>query len=419
MSADKQVLRKAIGARLRAIREDDPYWTRGEMAQLLRGVATTAELPHIARLASLTDMIKQWEAGAHLPRRRYRLLYCRLSGRAEEELFGPPTGQERMADPSPEIVAAICTALFSPSRAGAGEPPAADVLKARARRAWQLRQSTDYNALGELLVGALADSETALHAHSSGPHSDVLAAYVHIHNAAASLLKRLGASEAAAVAADRALQAARATDDLLLVGAATLRLANVFLAGGRLTEAVDTAVNGADALLPRMHDGARYAATWGALLLTGAVAAASLRDRSQAWEMLGQAKVAGALLDEEFADLHAIFGPVNLAIHGVQVATELDDHREALLRARRVNADRLPPVLLERRSTLLIDVARAHRARGDNTAAAGALQEAERVAPQEVRYNPVARTLASGLLAASQRRDPDLRALAERLGAST
>jgi len=59
-----------------------------------------------------------------------------------------------------------------------------------------------------------------------------------------------------------------------VVGAATLHLANVFLAGRRNGEAMDTAARGADVLPPRAGARQEEVATFGALLLTAAVAAA-------------------------------------------------------------------------------------------------------------------------------------------------
>ncbi|MFI0357673.1 hypothetical protein [Actinomadura sp. 9N407] len=84
MPSDKE----AIGARLRQAREAPPYWTRGEFARLLRAQATPDERPYVAHVGTLTDMIKQWESGKHLPSHRYRRLYARVTGRAEAELFG-------------------------------------------------------------------------------------------------------------------------------------------------------------------------------------------------------------------------------------------------------------------------------------------------------------------------------------------
>jgi hypothetical protein len=71
-------------------------------------------------------------------------------------------------------------------------------------------------------------------------------------------------------------------------------------------------------------------------------------EAAQAWEFLGHAKAAVAVSSHEQADLYAVFGPVSLAVHGVQVATELGDGREALRRAQLVDVGRMPAVPLER-----------------------------------------------------------------------
>lgn len=137
-------------------------------------------------------------------------------------------------------------------------------------------------------------------------------------------------------------------------------------------------------------------------------------ETAQAWEFLGHAKAATAVHDREHADLYAVFGPVNLAVHGVQVATELGDGREALRRADKTDPGRMPAVLLERRSMLLTDIARAQHMQGDNAAAGETLIEAERVAPLEVRYSSAARGLLSELLSAQAHPSAELREPAAR-----
>src|SRR5512139_121525 len=76
-----------IGARLRAEREATPYWSRGRLARLLRDAADPRERDDLAHISSLTDMIKQWENGKHVPDHRYRKLYCEVTGKTAEELF--------------------------------------------------------------------------------------------------------------------------------------------------------------------------------------------------------------------------------------------------------------------------------------------------------------------------------------------
>jgi hypothetical protein len=190
--------------------------------------------------------------------------------------------------------------------------------------------------------------------------------------------------------------------------------ANVFLSGSRYAEAIETAARGADDLSPGAGARTEEIVTFGALLLTAAVAAARMGDAAQAWEFLGYAKSAANGMAGEYAGLCAVFGPVNLAIHGVQVATELGDGREALRRAELVDASRLPATLVERRSTLLIDIARSHDRQGDYADAGATLVAAERLAPLEVRYNGVARSLLADLVSRAGA-SGELREMAARL----
>ena len=99
------------------------------------------------------------------------------------------------------------------------------------------------------------------------------------------------------------------------------------------------------------------------------------------------------------------------------MAAELGDGREVLRRARYVEPTRLPPYLVERRTHYLIDVARGHAHRADDPAALATLLEAEQLAPQEVRYNPIASELVMVLLKRERRAATSgLRDLSARLG---
>ncbi|QXJ20707.1 helix-turn-helix transcriptional regulator [Actinomadura graeca] len=84
MSPDK----KAVGARLREVREAPPYWSRAELARLLRAAADPRDRVNMPHVPSLVTMIKQWESGKWLPNPRYRVLYARVTGLSEDELFG-------------------------------------------------------------------------------------------------------------------------------------------------------------------------------------------------------------------------------------------------------------------------------------------------------------------------------------------
>ncbi len=108
-----------------------------------------------------------------------------------------------------------------------------------------------------------------------------------------------------------------------------------------------------------------------------------------------------------------LFGPSNVALHGVQIAAELGDGSETLRRAARVDPDRLPGELLERRSHFYVDVARGHAQQTNDGAAVATLLQADRLAPEDVRFNPLVRDLVMVLLRRErQRATPGLRELA-------
>lgn len=410
------------GGTLRAWRRSRG-WDVPEMARQLRHAAGSDPMP---AHDSLVRMLRGWEAGRHAAGERYELLYAAALGISPEQIHGGPEHQgqqeEHAADPAapsgpyaPDVIAAIGEALHS-AQGGEHRPDRAPgVVRRDIGQAWELRQSAQYVRLGALLTGLLHDTAAWLNASGDDRQAaEAAAATVHTHDMVSSLLKRLGAYEMAAIVADRAFRIAGQTGSGLLVGAAQLRVANVYLSASRHAEAIAVAAAAAGNLPPTAASPPAAVATFGALLLTAAVAAARMGEAAQAWEFLGHAKAAAVLIGHEQADLFAVFGPVNLAVHGVQVATDLGDGREALRRAETVDVGQMPPVLLERRSTLLIDIARSQHMRRDHAAAGETLLEAEHVAPLEVRYNGTAHRLLSELLAGS-RASAELREMATRL----
>jgi hypothetical protein len=320
-----------------------------------------------------------------------------------------------------EIVAAIRRVLlgYGPPLADIGLTGELDirVLDRRVLEAWKLRQGSHYLEVGKALPRLLADAQLASQELAGDQQAMALGLLAHSYNTASSVLRKLGDNGLAVIAADRAVQAARTVDEPLLLAASAYRLANVFLPVGRIVEAKEVALSAAGALEPRLDASAAHLATWGGLLLTAAVAAARQGDGREAWELVGEAKAAARRLGTDHADLHTIFGPTSLAIQGVQVAAELGDGHEVLRRAKLVEPTRLPAHLVERRSHFLIDVARGHAYRANDSAALATLLEAERLAPEEVRYNPIASELVMVLLRRERRAaTPGLRDLSARIG---
>jgi transcriptional regulator with XRE-family HTH domain len=319
----------------------------------------------------------------------------------------------------PKVVTRLGSVLLPvrPSHATSA-PLTLEQLTVRVRHAWVLRQQAQYAALGELLASLIPDVEQTASAGDVERQGAVRLA-VHTYNAASSLLKKLGDSALALIAADRAVRLAQSIDDSLLTAAAAYRLANVLLPAGRLDETRQIALAAANAIEPGKMQSTRSLATWGGLLLTAAVASARHGDESDAWEVLGEARAASLLLGADHADWHAIFGPTNVAIHGVQVAVELGDGRGAVRRGERLKPERMPASLLERRAQFLIDLAHAHALTGHDSDALATLLRAEHTAPQEVALSADVHRLTEGLL--RQRRgsvSSELRGFATRLGVS-
>lgn len=328
----------------------------------------------------------------------------------------------------PEVTGELSGAMLAADRCGkANRRYAADdsggvrslpELTIRVRRAWKLRQQASYTSLGGHLAQLIPDVELSSINLRGAEHHEALRLTVHTYNATSSLLKRLGDIELALLAADRAVRAARSVDDPLLIAAASYRLANVFLAASRLDDTREVALHAADSVAPDKMSTAVGLASWGGLLLTGAVASARMGDGSRAWELFGEARTASRLLGFEHADVHTIFGPTNVAIHAVQLAAELGDGLDAVRRGETVDAERMPPSLNERRCQYLIDLAHGHLLLGGDGVATETLLRAERTAPEEVHFNPTTHDLVQTMLERERRSaTPGLRGLAQRIGA--
>ncbi|MBV9312549.1 MAG: helix-turn-helix domain-containing protein [Pseudonocardia sp.] len=348
-------------------------------------------------------------------------------GRAGDPVSSAPQAADSAARRFlPEVISRLSAVMLAAGRPGStvrqsvanddNAVLALPELTTCVKRAWHLRQVAAYATLGGHLARLIPEVEASVSSFNGDAQYAALQLMVHTYNATSSLLKRLGDIELALLAADRAVRTAQALDDLLLVAAAHYRLANVLLTAARLDAARQVTLQAADAVAPGKAASPLSLASWGGLLLTGAVAAARLGDAPGAWELLGEARTASRLLGVDYAGLHTIFGPTNVAIHSVQVAAELGNGHDAVRRGARVNADRLPLSLNERRSQFLIDLAHGHVITDSDGPATERLLQAEQAAPEEVRFNPTVHELVGTMLARERlSATPGLRGLARRI----
>jgi transcriptional regulator with XRE-family HTH domain len=302
--------------------------------------------------------------------------------------------------------------VIDPDPTKVGVP--AGELALRCDAAWSDVHGSHYRDAAPALADLIADVEAASRRCDTEDRPELARLAASIYQAASALLAKVGETDAAWVASDRALAVAERSGDAGLVAAGQYRLALSFLGAGRPADAAHAAERAVTAIeAARSQPGPEMTSIRGALHLVLAVAAARTNDRRGTWGHIGHAERAAAALGRDRNDYGTEFGPTNVALHAVTVAVELGDAGEALDRAGRVDTARLS---VERRARFLMDVAAAHTQRRRIGDAVTALLDAEALAPEQTRGHPLVRGLVRDLQQAEGRpTDPRLRDLAERI----
>jgi transcriptional regulator with XRE-family HTH domain len=147
-----------VGARLKSLRKERG-WTARKLAEKFRAAAENPrEIPYAD---SIVRMALRWENGMQQPSETYRLLYCKVFGMSEEELFSPPVparvphaeGTAVMVSGGPRITreAADLTARQSERNEGVTSPESQpDMIGAVKRREFlaELAASASLGAIG-------------------------------------------------------------------------------------------------------------------------------------------------------------------------------------------------------------------------------------------------------------------------------
>jgi tetratricopeptide (TPR) repeat protein len=296
---------------------------------------------------------------------------------------------------------------------GAQRSPTVSTLRIRTRKAWDLTHGGRYSELAVLLRDLVPSLETAARALPSSQHGEVSELMASAYQSCSAALAKLGESEAAWIAADRAMAAAERADSPMLVAAGAFRLVFVFMSARYYDQAEETARTAAEALGQRAIDNEPQAMSLrGALTLQRAIIAARRNDAEGAYGHLEEARQTAALLGEGRNDYDTEFGPANVGVHEISVAVELGDAGRALRAAAAVDANGLSA---ERQARMLIDVARAHAQRRQVNEAVAALGRADQITPEQVRGHEQVRQLVSDLLTMQDPPSSDLRNLAHRL----
>jgi hypothetical protein len=217
------------------------------------------------------------------------------------------------------------------------------------------------------------------------------------HHVAASVLLKLGDQGLGWLAADRSMQAARASQDPVTIGSSARIITHAMMKSGHLKAATDMATTQAGRLDRDVaaHD-QESLSVYGSLLLRGAVAAAQRDDRSTAHELLAEADDAGSRVSEDGNLRWTAFGPTNAKLHRVNIGITLGDAGTALDVARTVDLGKV--TVTERKASFLVDTSRAFLQCGKYEKTLMALRAAEQIAPEEIAGRPSVRNLVRDLI---------------------
>ena len=274
-----------------------------------------------------------------------------------------------------------------------------------------LVHAATYARLAEMVPELLADLRAASFAATGHERDRVMLLMSEVLDNAKRLTYDLGYPDLGVLCVSLEERAAEESGDHLAVAVARAVRAWTLTGAGSWSSAYRLLVATADNLpgdsLPRWS-------VWGFLQLQAALSSARSGDTERTWEHYAAAQHAASQMDVDRDDYRLAFGPANTGIWGVGLAVELQDGPAALTRAETLVIPALVP--RARAGHHFMDLARAHVFNGDRAGAVASLQTARRIAPQQARFNPMARETVLTLARSERRSTESLRGLAVWMG---
>jgi transcriptional regulator with XRE-family HTH domain len=264
--------------------------------------------------------------------------------------------------------------------------------------------------LPQLIATARATSDSAGSSEQADASTLLAGAFI----LAADFAVKLNDDPLAWMTADRALQAAQAGNDPLILADARRAVATAMRRAGHPDRACSLLVRACRDIDFGRH-GPDQLAMYGTLLNVAAYTAATAGNRRAAAEYIEEAAAAATRLGPRTSRHQPAFGPAGVTLYQVSIAQVLGDNGTAIEHARKLRPASIPTA--ERQGRYWVDVARAYHQWGKPEACYAALVAAERAAPAEVRYRPPVHRMTEDLLRTGpQRSMPGLRAFAARTG---
>ncbi|MCH0540309.1 helix-turn-helix transcriptional regulator [Streptomyces sp. MUM 203J] len=337
-------------------------------------------------------------------------------------LLGDPPGVPSSGETEPPQLVAVRRAIMPPLFAPPAEPTGVEhlslpLLRAELADGWTLYHSAGFGRLMEALPGIITDARLLAAVGDAEQRAAGQAALGKALQLGGHLAIRLGKTDLALSALERAYAAAGQSSDPLLAPMVSNSVAWAYQRQARLDDARNLAVHAADGVERECTGTAEGVRVWGGLLMSAATSYARSDDYETANVMMVEAeKAAGRLATlppPAEGRLVSVFSRSSVRIERVRLAVQHERPEEALALAKGIRLSRDTPPSW--RTWLLLDVARAHTDMGDAPGAVRALQSLRRVAPGWMRHHTLAVAIVSDLWNGPTR-PPGLRKLAEFLG---
>jgi transcriptional regulator with XRE-family HTH domain len=292
------------------------------------------------------------------------------------------------------------------------------VLRQEIADGWTRYHAADFGALMVSLPRMVA--EARLFASVGTPEQKAAGSAVlgKALQLAGHLAIRLGKTDLALSALERAADAAAQSGDELLAPMVYGSVAWAYQRQNRLADAEELAVTAADSVERGRLNDAAHIRVWGGLLMSAATSAARMGNYDEANDVMtaaedGAVRLAALPPPGDDGRLLSVFSRSSVRIERVRLAVQHERPDEALQLAKgmRLSAD-VPPSW---RTWLLLDMARAYTDLGDAGQAVKTLETLRRIAPAWMRQHTLAVAIVTDLWA-SPKRPPGLRKLAEYLG---
>jgi transcriptional regulator with XRE-family HTH domain len=378
------------------VTEPVDYMSVGERIAIYRRRRGLSQLALANMISRSEAWLSQVERGIrHVDRVSVLIKLAQVLKVTVEDLIGQPLslapngGMEYRAIPA--LRAALIDYEVIPATLGAvrrdGPLRGLPALQQNADQANRLYQAALYEEAGLLLSRLIGEAQRATRELTGDDRRAAFAVLAQTYHVTAKTLTKVGETELAWIAAERSIPAVEQAESPLLMAASAYHLGHVFLRAGHVDRAAGVTMAAARALEPGLPAALpEHLSAWGALHLTALIAVARQDDRVAVRQLLGEAKATAQQLGQDRNDFWTAFGPTNVALHEVSTAVELGDAGEVVRKGEALDPAGFPPGLLGRRAQVFIDLARGYTQQRKDAAAVNMLLEAERIAPEAVRY---------------------------------